>query len=107
MKIKSHASIALKDADGSSIVGMSCPGGSAWPFPNLRNHGDAHGSSIGYSGRLRRAPNVLYMIQKYTKKVVTIRESGIQFTEIECLPCVSFLALFLLLDITVLFCDTN
>ena len=48
---------------------------------------------VGYSGRLRRALNVLYVIRKYTKKLPPFAEVGIQFTEIEWLPCVSFLAL--------------
>ena len=43
-------------------------------------------------------------------EIATICRSGIQFTEIEWLPCVSFLALlalFSLLVITVLFCVTD
>ena len=44
------------------------------------------------------------------EEIATIRGSGIQFREIEWLPCVSFLpspALFSSLVITVLFCVTD
>ena len=44
------------------------------------------------------------------KEIATIRGSGIQFTEIKWLPCVSFLALLALfssLVITVLFCVSD
>ena len=50
-----------------------------------------------YSGGLRRAPNVLFVIWKYAKVSLEFADNSLQFTETEWVPCEGFLALLAVL----------